>query len=392
MRILLITPSAAGGHHDEYKVLLAKAFYELGHEVLQFSPNNEKSKKIEQSVPTYANKSKYPSKIFKYLIRLWQIRHKALADWQVLFDHIQNLEKESKRPDLLFFEYFDSYIGQYLSKWDIENKLTIQFSGILFHPRDTRLMNKSFFRRVLFDPYHIFKSRWCRSIGVLMEESIPYLSALIHKPVIELPDVVSIPESIQDKSIGEFVRKRAGDRFIIGIWGAIDQRKGTSEFLQMQLELPPDKYFFVIGGRFHNKDSWPENDKYILNQTIENLLTIDEWLSDDELLSGMLSCDLIFAAYPDYRFSSGIIGKAAAVGVPILVNDGFVMAKQVKDYNIGFVKQEQTDVTRWVSDNIAIIKKLRSSSSFKEGCLKYCERYGYEQWRKSLAHLIEPQK
>ena len=34
--------------------------------------------------------------------------------------------------------------------------------------------------------------------------------------------------------------------------------------------------------------------------------------------------------------------------------------------------------------------KLKSSSSFEEGCLKYCERYGYEQWLKSLALLIEP--
>ncbi len=254
-------------------------------------------------------------------------------------------------------------------------------------------MSKSFFRKGIFDPYHILKSRWCISIRVLTEEAIPILSRLIHKHVIELPDIVSIPESIQDNSLGELVRSRAGDRFIIGFWGSLEQRKGTSEFLQMSLKLPSEKYFFVMGGRIPH-DGWPEKDKYILKEStsgiIENLVIVNQWLTDDELLSGMVSCDLIFASYPGWRFTSGIIGKAAAVRIPILVNDGFLMAKRVKYFNIGFVKQEQADVTLWVSDNIDTIKKLRSSSTFIEGCLKYCERYGYEQWRKSLAHLIEP--
>jgi glycosyltransferase involved in cell wall biosynthesis len=228
-----------------------------------------------------------------------------------------------------------------------------------------------------------------------MEEAIPVLSNLIHRPVIELPDIVSIPESIKDNLFGELVRNRAGNRFIIGIWGSLEQRKGTTEFLQMCLKLPSEKYFFVMGGRIHY-NSWPEKDKKILQQSnagnLENLLIHDQWLTDDELLSGMFSCDLIFAAYPVWKFSSGIVGKAAAIGTPILVNDGFLMARRVKDYNIGFVKQAQADVTKWVSNNIAEIKKLRNSSSFKEGCLKYCEKYSYEQWCKALAQLIEPQK
>ena len=189
------------------------------------------------------------------------------------------------------------------------------------------------------------------------------------------------------------IRNRAGARFIVGIWGSLEQRKGTNEFLQMFLKLPSERYFFVMGGQIH-LESWSEKDKNILQQCtsgiIENLMIFDRWLTDDEFLSGMFSCDLIFAVYPEWRFTSGIIGKAALVGVPILVNDGFVMARRVKDYNTGFVKQKQTDIATWISDNITEITKLRSSSSFKGGCLKYCERYGYEQWSKSLAQLIEP--
>jgi hypothetical protein len=395
MRILLITPSDAGGHHNEYKALLTKAFIELGHEVLHFSQRNVNSIKINQSVPAFAKKSKCLSNVYfkyhKYRISLWHIRHRALKNWQVLLEYIQHLQNDSNRPDLLFFESLDAFTGCYLTKWDIDNKLTIPFSGILISPSDKRLMTKSYFRKGPFDLYQILKSKWCKSIGVLMEEVIPILSTLIHKPIIELPDIVSIPESIQDNSLSELVRNRANDRFTVGIWGSLEQRKGTTEFLQMCLKLPPEKYFFVMGGRIHH-DNWPEKDKNILKQSnsgiIENLLIVDKWLTDDELFSGMLSCDLIFASYPGWKYTSGIIGKAAVLGVPILVNDGFVMAKRVKDYSIGFVKQEQADFTKWILSNTDAIKKLRSSSSFKDGCSKYCERYGYEQWRKSLAHLI----
>lgn len=396
MRILLITPDNAGGHHNEYKILLAKAFSELGHEVLHFPQNSSNFKTTNKSIPSFFLQYKFLVKAYlkyqKYVKELWQIRKNALTNWNVLFNHITYLQDNSYPPDLLFFECLDVSIGQYLTKKDIDKRLRIPFSGILISPNDTSNMTKSFFRKGFFDPYHLLKSKWCISIGVLMEEAIPILSVLIHKPVIELPDIVSIPESIQDNSLGELVRKRADGRFIIGIWGSLEQRKGTSEFLQMSLQLSPEKYFFVMGGQIHH-DSWTGKDKYKLQQSTsgnrKNLIIVDKWLTDDELLSGMSSCDLIFAAYPDWRFSSGIIGKAAAVGVPILVNDGFIMGKRVKEFGIGFVKQEQTDVAVWVSDEITSVKELRTSTPFKKGCLKYCETYGYEQWRKSLALLLE---
>jgi hypothetical protein len=397
MRILLITPVAEGEHHSLF-TSLAKAFSELGHEVLHFSQNTKNPEKINLSIPANSKRLKYFSDIYfrfhNYGIALWRIYQEAFVKWQVLFDHIHNLQKDSKGPDLLFFVSLDATFGYCWTRWYIDNKLTIPFSGILVCPEDTRLMAKSFFKSARPGPYNILKSRWCISICVFVEESVSFLSILIHKPVIVLPDIISVPGPIHNNSLGELVRTRARGRFIIGTWGSLAQRKGISEFLQMCLNLPSEKYLFVMGGKI-NLESLPESDKEILKNAssgiIENMVIVDRWLSDDELLSGMNSCDLIFAAYPSWRFSSGIVGHAAVVRVPILVNDGFVMAKRVKDFNIGFVKQKQADITLWVADNIAAIKKLRDSSLFKEGCSKYCESYGYEQWRKSLAHLIETQ-
>lgn len=399
MRILLITPSNAGGHHNEYKILLAKAFSELGHEVLHFPQNSSNIKTINKSIPSFFLQYKFLTKPYlkyqKYVKELWQIRKNALTNWNVLFNHITYLQDNSYPPDLLFFECLDVSIGQYLTKKDIDKRLRIPFSGILISPNDTSNMTKSFFRKGFFDPYHLLKSKWCLSIAVLMDEAGPLVSSLVHKPVIVLPDIVSNPVKVQDNSLRTAIRTRAKGRFTFGIWGSLEQRKGTTEFLQTCLTLPKDNYFFVMGGCVHH-DGWPEKDKIILDEILlgihENIIVFDKWLTDDELLSGMKACDLIFAAYPHWRFSSGIVGKAAAVGVPILVNDGFVMARRVNDFNIGFVKQEQDDTSTWLSNNIDSIKKLRTSTSFRDGCLKYCESNSFEKWCKSLKHLIEPQK
>lgn len=395
MLILLITPSAAG-HHIEYKELLEKAFSELGHKVIHFSQKEEKLIKLDQPKSAFITKIKYVSKLYyKYQFfktTIWKIRLNGLIKWQALFDHIDNLRKESIYPDLLFFEYIDSSIGQFITKWDINRKQSIHFSGILFHPEDVQLMPTRIPRRGPFDPYHLLKSKWCVSIGVLMQEAVPFMSRLIHKPVIEVPDVVSIPGVIQNISVGELIQNRAKDRFIIGIWGALEYRKGIREFLQMAMKLPSDQYLFVMGGQI-DCNLLSAEDKQIFQQSttgnLENLLIIDHWLTEDEFLSGIGSCDLIFAAYQDYRFTSGILGKTAAMGIPILVNDGYIMAKRVRDFKIGFVKKEQDDVTGWVTKNTTEIKEILHTSQFIEGCLRYCETYGYDNWRKSLAQLIE---
>jgi glycosyltransferase involved in cell wall biosynthesis len=394
MRILLIIPSAEGDRHS-YTESLVRAFSSLGHEVLHFSQSAGKPKKTDKLQTVFFTRFKYCLKIYiklhRYLIKNWQIRGESLLKWQRLFDHIQDLQKDSNGPDLLFFESLDASMGQYITKRFIDKKLTIPFSGILVCPEDIRLMAKSFLRKGPFDPYNVLKSKWCTGVGVVMEESIYFLPEIIHKPVELIPDIVSVMVTIQNTSLGDLIIKRAGNRFIIGFWGSLSERKGISDFLQMSLKLPSGEYFIVMGGLI-STEGLTDNDKNKLQEgtsgKIGNLLIINKWLSNDELLSGMKSCDLIYAVYPFWRFSSGIIGHAAIAGVPILVNDGFVMAGRVKDYNIGFVKLPDTDVCSWVADNKENIRKLSESRTFKEGCSKYCENYSFEQWQKSISVLL----
>jgi len=391
MRILVVN-SSDSGHHLEYKAMLNKALIELGHEVFNFNQVNHQPKQTKHSVQTLQKKNGFISRanltlVFKHL----KNRRKALMSLHQINDNIKQLDEIFKKPDFVFFACFDAYVNHNLTQWDINRKLKIPFSGILFYPADTRLLTLSCMRKGPFDPYQLLKNKNCRSIGLLVEDAINLISTLSGKPVYALPDITTLPPKIPDNSIRKLILYRASSRLVIGLFGSLELRKGVSEFLQMALKLPSDKFFFVIGGRPHVK-AYSEADKITFQKGIsghiENLIIDDRWLTDDEFYSGIHACDLIIAAYPDWKFSSGIIGKAAAVGVPVLVNDGYVMAKRVKDFDIGFIKDPMENLTAWILENKDMIKSLKKSENFKLGCIKYCERFGYDQWRKSLEALL----
>jgi UDP:flavonoid glycosyltransferase YjiC (YdhE family) len=50
----------------------------------------------------------------------------------------------------------------------------------------------------------------------------------------------------------------------------------------------------------------------------------------------------MYCAYKGHLHSSNIISKAVAFRKPLLVSDGELMAKRVRDYGIGCVLREQT--------------------------------------------------
>lgn len=397
MRILIVTPSDAGGHHNEYKELLSLAFTELGHKVLHFSLTNEKSvtqsKFFSTSRILSAGVSGGFSKCFYALGRILKTRRDSQQKWNTLFNHLNSLYSASEPVDLLFLECLDSFTGQFITNKFIDNNLHVPFSGILIAPRDRRLMSKKFLRLGPFDPNHILKSRKCISIAVLIKEAVPILSVLINKPVIYLPDIVTIPKTVRDESIRSKILNRANNRFIIGIWGSLEQRKGIGDFFKLCLKLSADEYFFVMGGTA-NTAGWESGDIEFLLQSDEgnkdNIIVFNRWLTDDELLSGMSACDLIFAAYPNWQFSSGIIGKAAVLGIPVLVNAGYVMGHLVEEFKIGFLKNQMDDVSMWIIGNKSAVKEFRTSDSFKEGCARYCESHGYEKWVESLFLILKP--
>lgn len=388
MRILIIN-SSESGHHPEYRSFLEKAFTELGHEVYHFTQVNGQI----NSGSSYTNNSLFQplSKIKNKILKHWNIRKRALLNLKEISCYIKTLNKDLKKPDLIFFACLDTFTGQNLLKYDINRYLSVPFSGILFQPRDTKKMTRSFFRRGPFDPSQVLKSKKCKNIAVLIEERIPEISGIIAKPVYPLPDIVVISENVTDTELSKLLSEKAKNRFIIGLFGSLELRKGIAEFLELVEKLPKNDFFFIMAGQ-HKIEKRTDKDKQVFEQgisgNIENLLIFNRWLTDDELYSGMKYCNLIFAAYHNWKYSSGIIGKSAALGVPILVNDGYLMAKRVKEYNLGFIKNESTDILTWISNNLDMMKQIGDTESFKKGCSSYCEKFGYEAWLYSLKKII----
>jgi hypothetical protein len=53
--------------------------------------------------------------------------------------------------------------------------------------------------------------------------------------------------------------------------------------------------------------------------------------------SVMSACDIVHAAYLDFPHSSNIMTKAALVGRPLIVSEGYLMAERVRRFRMGEV-------------------------------------------------------
>jgi hypothetical protein len=390
MRIALID-IALSGHHLEYLVILYRAFTELGHEVIVLCPDPEKVRDAHGvSKPTWRGK-KLSCRIALGSANRRHVRRQALDQWRHLSEVIRSIEQQWGNPGLLFFAYLDAFIGRYLTKWDVQSILPVSFSGLLFQPQDIRSLPHAWLRFGPLNPQRLLASNLCVGVGVLAQDAVPFLSKVIRKPVTYVPDVATSPKHIIDTTLKDTIRQRAQGRLTIGLWGSIGRRKGIGDFLSMVSLLPSDQYFFVVGGNIHEGENLNANERELLERgktgNIENFLVKDQWLSDDEILSGIQACDLIAAAYQNWHFTSGIIGKAALMQVPLLVNEGHIMAKQVRSFHLGLVKNQYETISDFVLKNREAILDYRQSAEFLAGSNNYSITHSYESFKKSLDDL-----
>lgn len=169
------------------------------------------------------------------------------------------------------------------------------------------------------------------------------------------------------------IKKRAGNRKIIGVSGLIQPPKGIFTMLEIAHHTK-DKYFFVFIG-FNDSPGGPEIMEKIKRkfkeENLENCFTYFNKVEKDGEFNQILeSFDLIWAAYENFPWSSNHLGKAAILKKPIIVSDSGLMSYRVKKYNLGLVMKEGSSLDGYVK-----IKEYFTSSSLKEhGFSNYCEQ------------------
>jgi glycosyltransferase involved in cell wall biosynthesis len=384
----------ADGHHLLYLRLFAEALAAAEHEVSVFCTKPEFMGLACPSQHIHCVAVTEQDPVARGAGR-WQVRGQAIRRLQFVARFVRERESQMgrRRFDLIFFAYLDQFLGQGLTRWDVERHLGMQFSGLRFHVGHVRSRQPyAWFRIGPLDPDHVLTSRLCRGFAVLDEEIANSLSSrLLGKRVFVFPDVADPQGATSGTGEGTEVGVAAAGRTIVGLLGCLDQRKGIGEFLQLAEVLKDRPFFFVLAGEL----AWAslgELEREMLTrmekQPPGNLLHINQWLSAEEFSSLLRACGVLFVAYRGFDGSSNMLTHAANLRVPVLASDYGLIGERVKKYGLGCVVPEGDVSTMASLLDSGQLQGMASQARFARGCREYSELHSEERLKKEMAALV----
>ncbi|MBD2777366.1 glycosyltransferase family 1 protein [Iningainema tapete] len=335
------------GHHLTFLRLFSKTLLEMGYQVMTFCPEPELvSKWIAQNYPQ-ETKHFHTFKVPEFKIPVMPIIGNlpqplvTLTRWQHTAAVIKKASsKMGFSPDLVFLNWLDSYFSNYLTHQIIERVFPYSWSGIYFHPNN--LLSKQHYLPITGTPlihYGVALSSRCCGIAVLNEMEAKKIEDTIKKPVIIIPDIADESPPDLNYSIAQQICSQAGERKIIGLLGILSKRKGLLTLLEVALQSMQENWFFIFVGPLVTSDLLPQEVariEEIVNSKPSNCFFHFEHIPDGAPFNALINvCDVLFAAYEDFRSSSNTITKAAVFEKPIIVSDGFCMGERVKKYQLG---------------------------------------------------------
>lgn len=210
MKTIALIDTHQGGHHLMYLRLVSKTLLELGYRVIALCPETAKlATWISDNCPqqihqfhTFEVQEPHPVNL-PIVGRLPQ-PFNVLARWHHAAVTIKNaLSKCSYVPNLVFFNWIDGYLSQYLTHHIIEQIFPYPWSGLSFQPR---LQSK---RQGLVDYQAVLNSRHCRGVGVLDKGFAAKLPHKISHPIVTFPDVTDESPPEPNFSIVQQLRQQA---------------------------------------------------------------------------------------------------------------------------------------------------------------------------------------
>ena len=396
-KIVALVDTLWMGHHPTYFKLLTKNFLEIGCEVWAFCPNVEDLRNyamqeihgecqarlqifqmpLIRHLRIYATEDS-PVKYLKRPIR------DTLTYWLTTAAAIDSISwLRNKKPDLVFLAKLEGWLQGFMPAWLVEKIFRYDWTGIYMCPYQFYSS-----RRVhlpIIKPERTLSAKNCRVITMLDEEMTEKLSAVLKKPVLHFPDITDEAPPILNHPILEKIKEKARGRKIIGLIGGLSPRKGLKTFVEVASKAT-DK-FFLLAGRF--AEAIDKETEEILKQAqkLENCLLHYQRIPDGEEFNAFINlCDIIFAAYIDFKYSSNIMTKAALFKKPIIVSEGGLMAARVRRFKTGVViEQENAEQCLAAIERLCKEQVHISNSGFDE----YFRQHAIARLPKLLNELLQ---
>lgn len=334
-KILIFEPSHTG-HYLKYVALIAEMFHKHGYDII-FASSTDTFSSIEYE--TFLR----PCRGFFHPIKvplLWEPKSFVIRVTMNSLN-LARLIRET-RPDLVFIPFLDScfYVFGVLRRVlrALGRSDAIEIEGILF--RGGFAYNE--FESTIGKKFKTWLAkaiiRWGCFSRILILDEILYNFVKrdisdCHTQLCLCPDPI---ESVQFHEKVSF-RKIYGipaDAKILGCFGVIHERKGIDLLVRafLQYKAAETEYLLLVG-----KHS--SNIKKMLAGigAHSNIISIDRFVDDAELLSAINAADVIAATYRCHVGSASMVIRAAAAGKPILGSDFGWVGHTIRKYELGYV-------------------------------------------------------
>ncbi len=259
--------------------------------------------------------------------------------------------------------------------------LKTKLSGIYFRPRHLAEPAKYRIKRVGFK--RLIQNGWLRHIYLLDEylfESVKQKNG--RDPFCLLPD----------PWCGNFHRKKDESRTALGIpqnkfvflsYGIPSRRKGLHVAINVMQTLTAESGLYLLcAGQV-------PDDREIrsgLDQLEKRgmALVMDRYVSDDEEKLCFCASDVVLLPYIRHFGSSGVLSNAAAAGKMVIASDFGLIAKRVKDHNLGWLfPSENTSALKRVMEMASMLTPSEMEG-FSASARQYARQCSREAFRKAI--------
>jgi glycosyltransferase involved in cell wall biosynthesis len=397
MKTLVLIDMHLGGHHLMYLRLFSKILLELGYQVIVFNPDVDSlSRWLLASTPdNIARFRGYTIQEFWFwqhfpMKRLPQPFH-VLARWYQARTLVGFASKEAGAPiDFVFFNWLDDYLSRYLSAWLIQSVFPFNWSGIWFLPRLSPSPLSATVKAKNQDQLcPALNAKYCRGVGVLDEKIAGQLQPKIAAQAICFPDITDAAAPDLTYPVVVQLRNYAGERTIIGLIGSLHKRKGFLTLLKTALFAANENWVFAFIGQL-SLHSFTEAERAhiqaVIHSAPQNCFFHLEQIPDEPQFNAVIeSCDILFAAYENFPYSSNILTKAAIFKKPIITSHGFCMGERVSKFAMGETIPEGNAAACY-----AAIRKMTQNPQSPEqpNFDLYLQEHGLERAKKCWQELL----
>ena len=367
---ILLYDSIEFGHHKNFIVFYTKNLVSLNCSVSIIFPNaNQLLHEFNDSEIEHIKFINYKKSNFGKSLRfkIWQ-------NWQELKTNFSNVPQ---KVDLVFIMWFDDF--KFHTDHPILLKIFLRYFnwtfkcpwiGINVHQVHFRKKTNS---HEIWCKELITNHSQCRGVGIFDEGIVDKYQSVITKSVHLFPDVTKTEKA---NSLDKSNSKK------IVLPGVGDRRKGILRFIRSaELAVNKDWEFKILGKI--NWNDFTEAEQIQITQALNSQrVHCTGFIESESLMNEYIDhADLIFAAYEDFPHSSNILTKAAAFNKFVLVNEGYLMAERIRNYQIGLVIQQNIELD--LNEVYANTRKL--NPQFNE----YLQLHSTDQLNKVLESIVK---